>query len=158
SWLGRALAVAGLTIAVLAPLIGVWVEDPHRRRVALTALTGLAVTLTCAMSLIRERPEYLFPGLALLAATAACGDLASVPYNAMLRQLSTPENSGRISGYGLAAGFSGSVLLVLGGFSGFISRNGGSRGLLHLPAGDGMNVQMAMLFAAGWLVVFAPPL
>ncbi|HME74479.1 MAG TPA: MFS transporter [Mycobacterium sp.] len=158
SWLGRALAVAGLTIAVLAPLIGVWVEDPHRRRVALTALTGLAVALTCTMSLIRERPEYLFPGLALLAATAACGDLASVPYNAMLRQLSTPENSGRISGYGLAAGFSGSVMLLLVVYFGFISGKGATRGLLHLPAGDGMNVRMAMLFAAGWLAVFALPL
>ena len=158
SWLGRALAVAGLTIAVLAPLIGVWVEDPHRRRVALTALTGLAVALTCTMSLIRERPEYLFPGLALLAATAACGDLASVPYNAMLRQLSTPENSGRISGYGLAAGFSGSVMLLLVVYFGFISGKGATRGLLHLPAGDGMNVRMAMLFAAGWLVAFALPL
>ena len=158
SWLGRALAVAGLTIAVLAPLIGVWVEDPHRRRVALTALTGLAVTLTCTMSLIRERPEYLFPGLALLAATAACGDLASVPYNAMLRQLSTPENSGRISGYGLAAGFSGSVMLLLVVYFGFISGKGATRGLLHVPAGDGMNVRMAMLFAAGWLAVLALPL
>jgi len=32
SWLGRALATAGLTIAVLAPVIGVWVEDARRRR------------------------------------------------------------------------------------------------------------------------------
>ncbi|MGH3597199.1 MAG: MFS transporter, partial [Mycobacterium sp.] len=107
SWLGRALGVAGLTIALLAPLIGVWVEDPRRRRMALTVLTGLAVTLTCAMSLIRDRPEYLWPGLALLAAAAACGDLASVPYNAMLRQLSTPAKSGRISGFGWASGYAG---------------------------------------------------
>jgi MFS transporter, UMF1 family len=158
SWLGRALAVAGVTIALLAPLIGVWVEDPHRRRVALTVLTGLAVALTCAMSLIRERPEYLWPGLALLAAAAACGDLASVPYNAMLRQLSTPHNSGRISGFGLAAGFSGSVMLLLVVYFGFISGKGATRGLLHVSAGDGMNVRMAMLFAAGWLAVLALPL
>jgi MFS transporter, UMF1 family len=158
SWLGRALAVAGVTIALLAPLIGVWVEDPHRRRVALTMLTGLAVALTCAMSLIRERPEYLWPGLALLAAAAACGDLASVPYNAMLRQLSTPQNSGRISGFGLAAGFSGSVMLLLVVYFGFVSGKGATRGLLHLPAADGMNVRTAMLFAAGWLAVLALPL
>ena len=31
-------------------------------------------------------------GLVLLAATAACSDLARVPYNAMLRQLSTPRD------------------------------------------------------------------
>jgi MFS transporter, UMF1 family len=158
SWLGRALAVAGVTIALLAPLIGVWVEDPHRRRVALTVLTGLAVALTCAMSLIRARPEYLWPGLALLAAAAACGDLASVPYNAMLRQLSTPQNSGRISGFGLAAGFSGSVMLLLVVYFGFVSGKGATRGLLHLPAADGMNVRTAMLFAAGWLAVLALPL
>jgi MFS transporter, UMF1 family len=158
SWLGRALAVAGVTIALLAPLIGVWVEDPHRRRVALTVLTGLAVALTCAMSLIRERPEYLWPGLGLLAAAAACGDLASVPYNAMLRQLSTPQNSGRISGFGLAAGFSGSVMLLLVVYFGFVSGKGATRGLLHLPAADGMNVRAAMLFAAGWLAVLALPL
>ncbi|HWF68587.1 MAG TPA: MFS transporter, partial [Mycobacterium sp.] len=158
SWLGRALAVAGVTIALLAPLIGVWVEDPHRRRVALTLLTGLAVALTCTMSLIRERPEYLWPGLALLAATAACGDLASVPYNAMLRQLSTPQTSGRISGFGLAAGFMGSVGLLLVVYFGFISGKGASRGLLDLSAADGMNVRTAMLAAAGWLAVFALPL
>jgi MFS transporter, UMF1 family len=158
SWLGRALGVAGLTIALLAPLIGVWVEDPHRRRTALTVITGLAVALTSAMSLIRDRPEFFWPGLALFAAAAACGDLAGVPYNAMLRQLSTPEKSGRISGFGLAAAFVGSVMLLLVVYFGFISGKGATRGLLHLPAGDGMNVRLAMLFAAGWFAVFALPL
>ena len=158
SWLGRALAIAGLTIAVLAPVIGVWVEDPRRRRVVLTALTGLAVTLVSAMSLIRDRPQYLLPGLALLAAAAACGDLASVPYNAMMRQLTTPQNSGRISGLGLAAAFVGSVLLLLVVYFGCIAGTGATRGFLQLPVADGMNVRIAMLVAAGWFVLFASPL
>ena len=81
SWLGRALGVAGLIIALMAPLIGVWVEDPHRRRVSLTALTGLTVAVASAMSLIREQPEYFWLGLALLGAAAASSDLATVPYN-----------------------------------------------------------------------------
>jgi UMF1 family MFS transporter len=158
SWLGRALGVAGLIIALLAPVIGVWVEDPHRRRMALTVLTGLAVALTSAMSLIRDRPEYLWPGLALLAAEAACADLASVPYNAMLRQLSTPEKSGRISGFGWASGYVGSVLLLLVVYLGFISGKGDTRGLLHLSTTDGFNVRAAMLLAAAWFAVFALPL
>ncbi len=158
SWLGRALSVAGLTIAVLAPLIGVWVEAPRRRRLALTLLTGLAVTFTSLMSLIRDDPRYLLPGLVLLAATAACSDLASVPYNTMLKELSTPESAGRISGFGWAAGYAGSVLLLLIVYLGFISGKGPTRGLLHLTTHDGLNVRGAMLLAAAWLAVFATPL
>ncbi len=158
SWLGRALSVAGLTIALLAPLIGVWVDAPRRRRLVLTLLTGLAVTFTCLMSLIRDDPRYLLPGLVLLAATAACGDLASVPYNTMLKQLSTPESAGRISGFGWAAGYAGSVVLLLVVYLGFISGKGPTRGLLHLSTHDGLNVRAAMLLAAAWLAVFATPL
>ena len=76
----------------------------------------------------------------------------------MLRQLSTPENSGRISGFGLAAAYVGSVMLLLVVYFGFISGKGVARGLLHVSAGDGMNVRLAMLLAAGWFAVFALPL
>ncbi|MGB9227761.1 MFS transporter [Mycobacterium sp.] len=158
SWLGRAGAIAGVTIALLAPVVGVWVETPHRRRVTLGLLTGVAVALTCVMSLIREDPRYFLPGLALLAATAACSDLASVPYNAMLRQLSTPSSAGRISGFGWAAGYSGSVLLLMLIYAGFMSGSGSTRGLLGLPSHDGLNVRAAMLLAAAWFALLALPL
>ncbi|MBW0014441.1 MFS transporter [Mycobacterium sp.] len=162
SWLGRAGAIAGLTVALLAPAVGVWVESPHRRRVALGVLTGLAVAFTCTMFLIRDRPGFLWAGLVLLGATAACGDLASVPYNAMLRQLSTPQTAGRISGLGWAAGYFGSVLLLLVIYTGFISGSGSGpgavRGLLRVPVHDGLYVREAMLVAAAWLAVLALPL
>lgn len=158
SWLGRTLAVSGLTVAAIAPVIGVWVAAPHRRRVTLAVLTGTATVLTASMSLIRDEPAYLAPGLLLLALTAACGDLASVPYNAMLRQLSTPQNSGRISGFGWAAGYAGSVVLLLLVYGGCIAGSGPTRGLLNLPTEGGLNVRVAMLVAAVWLAVFALPL
>jgi UMF1 family MFS transporter len=106
SWLGRALTVAGICVALLAPATGVWVNAPHRRRTALAVLTGLVVIMTSAMSLVRADYHYLWLGLVLLACAAACSDLATVPYNAMLRQLSTGENSGRISGSVRPQGFS----------------------------------------------------
>lgn len=158
SWLGRVLTIAGLTVAVLAPVTGVWVQAPRMRRGALTVLTAGAVVLTASMSIIREDPSYLFLGLGLVAATAACTDLASVPYNAMLRQLSTPENSGRISGFGWASGYVGSVVLLLIVYVGFIEGSGDTRGLLGIPAADGQNVRSAMLLTAAWLALFALPL
>lgn len=158
SWLGRALTVSGLAVAVLAPLTGVVASDPRRRRIALTVLSALAVAFTASMVLIRADPRYLGAGLALLALTAACGDLASVPYNAMLRQLSTPRTAGRISGLGWAAGYTGSVLLLMIIYTGFIMGEGPTRGLLDLPVEDGWNIRMAMVMAACWFAVLALPL
>lgn len=158
SWLGRSLAVAGLTIAVLAPVVGVWVEAPHRRRVVLTVLSALAVVSTSAMFLIRDDPSYLWAGLVLLSATAACGDLAGVPYNAMLRQVSTPQTAGRVSGLGAASGFTGSVVLLLLVYFGFIAGTGPVRGLLRVPVHDGLYVRTAMLLTAAWFAVLALPL
>ena len=158
SWLGRTLAISGLTVAAVAPLVGVWVAAPRRRRVTLAVLTGTAVVLIASMSTIRDTSAYLAPGLVLLALTAACGDLASVPYNAMLRQVSTPANSGRISGFGWAAGYAGSVVLLLVVYLGFVAGSGPTRGLLGLSVEGGQNVRAAMWLTAAWLAMFALPL
>jgi MFS transporter, UMF1 family len=157
SWLARALTVAGIVVALLAPVTGVWVDAPRRRRRTLGALTATVVLLTSAMSLIRDNPSYLWAGLALFAATAAFGDLASVPYNAMLRQLATSETRGRVSGFGWAAGYVGSVVLLIVVYGGFISGAGPTRGMLHIPTAGGQNVRAAMLMAAAWMAVFALP-
>ena len=158
SWLGRAMTVAGVTVAALAAATGAWVDAPRRRRLALAGLTATAVLLTASMSLVRDDPRYLWLGLALLAAEAACSDLASVPYNAMLRQLATPQTAGRVSGFGWAAGYGGSVMLLLIVYLGFISGHGPTRGLAHIPTADGLNVRAAMLLTAAWFLVFALPL
>jgi MFS transporter, UMF1 family len=158
SWLGRVLTIAGLFVAALAPATGVLVDAPHRRRTVLTLLTGVVVALTSAMSLIRADYHYLWPGLVLLACTAAFSDLATVPYNAMLRQLSTPDTSGRISGFGSAAGYFGSVLLLVIVYLGFITGDGDGRGLLGLPHDAGQNVRAAVLLTAAWFTLFALPL
>jgi MFS transporter, UMF1 family len=158
SWLGRVLTMAGLSVALLAPATGIWVDAPHRRRRALAVLTGVVIALTAAMSLIRADYHYLWPGLILLACTAACSDLSTVPYNAMLRQLSTADTSGRISGLGSAAGYFGSVVLLLIVYLGFIQGDGPTRGLLGIAATGGQPVRAAVLLAAAWFALFALPL
>jgi UMF1 family MFS transporter len=157
-WLGRALTVSGLVVAVLAPATGIWVDAAHRRRRVLAALTGAAIVLTASLSMIRDDPSYLWAGLALLACTAACSDLATVPYNAMLGELSTPATSGRVSGFGSAAGYFGSVALLLMVYLGLIAGEGDTRGLLGISAADGWPVRLAMLLTAAWFALFALPL
>jgi UMF1 family MFS transporter len=144
SLLGWALFFSGATVAVLAPITGVWVDAPHRRRKTLGVLTAMVVALTAAMSLIRDDARYLSVGLLLLGFTAACNDLASVPYNAMLRQLTTPATYGKVSGFGWAAGYIGTMALLVIVYACFMS--GGSQ-----------NVPAAMLLTAAWMAVFALP-
>jgi MFS-type transporter involved in bile tolerance (Atg22 family) len=158
SWLGYAMAIAGVVVAFFAPIAGVWADDPGRRRFMLFVFSGACTALTAAMALIRDDPAYLLPGLVLLALTAACCDLAAVPYNAMLRQLTTPQTVGRVSGLGSAAGFIGTVVLLLVVFLGFVDDDGGSAyGLLGLPGDDGQHVRAAMLLTAAWFALFALP-
>lgn len=155
SWLGWAMFAVGLAVALLAPAVGIWVDAPQRRRRVLAVMTGAAVAFTAAMSLIRDDHRYLLPGLILLACTAACNELATVPYNAMLRQLSTPETSGRISGLGLAMGYGGSVVLLLLAYVGFMAGDGG---VLGIQTEDGQNVRAVMLLTAVWFALFALPM
>lgn len=158
SWLGWAMATAGVLVAFFAPIAGVWADDPARRRFMLFVFSGACTALTAAMWLIRDEPTDLLPGLVLLALTAACCDLAAVPYNAMLPQLTTPKTVGRVSGLGSAAGFIGTVVLLLVVFLGFVDDDGGSTyGLLRLSGEDGQNVRAAMLLTAAWFALFALP-
>jgi UMF1 family MFS transporter len=157
SWLGWALGAAGLVVALMAPVTGVWVDAPWRRRRALGVLSAVSAMLTLAMTLVRDDYRYLALGLVLLAATSASTDLASVPYNAMLRQLSTPQTSGQISGLGYGLGYFGSVVLLLVIYFGFVSGGGDHTGVLGLAAADGQNVRTAMVFTAIWFALFALP-
>jgi UMF1 family MFS transporter len=158
SWLFRALAASGIVVALLAPVTGVWVDAPWRRRRVLAVLSAVVVALTASMNLVRDDYHYLWLGLLLMAGTAACAELSTVPYNALLRQLSTPQTSGRISGFGFGMGYFGSVMLLLIVYVTLISGDGDTRGLLEVPTADGQNVRAAMLLAAVWFAVFALPI
>jgi len=76
----------------------------------------------------------------------------------MLRQLTTPETSGRVSGFGWAAGYVGSMVLIVVVYAGFITGGGPTVGLLNIPTADGQTVRAAMLVAAAWMAAFAMPL
>jgi UMF1 family MFS transporter len=58
----------------------------------------------------------------------------------------------------LAAGYFGSVVLLLAVYVGFIAGTGDTRGALGIPAADGQPVRYAVLLAAAWFAVFAMPL
>ncbi|NUS45219.1 MAG: MFS transporter [Mycobacteriaceae bacterium] len=157
AWLGWSLGLAGFLIAVLAPVSGQRYDATGKRKRSLGVLTGLTVAVMAAMVAVRDTPGYLWLGLLLLGSASILAELAQVPYNAMLRQVSTPASVGRISGFGWAMGYVGGIVLLLICYGGFIVGKGEHRGVLGVATDGGLNVRLAVLVAAVWFAAFALP-
>ncbi|MFD4368097.1 MFS transporter [Rhodococcus sp. NPDC058521] len=157
TWLGWALGIAGFVIAVTAPVTGQRFDATGRRKWALGLLTFATVGCMAGMFFVRDSYQYLWLGLVLLAAGSVIFELANVPYNAMLRQVSTPSNIGRVSGFGWAMGYFGGIVLLLLCYFGFISGEGDTRGLLGLTTDGGLNIRLVALLGAVWFAVFTVP-
>lgn len=158
SWLGWGLTIAGLLIAVLAPVLGARADDRGRRKAWLGIHTAVVVLVSASMVLVRPDPDALTAnlllGIALLATGNVFFELAGVNYNAMLSQVSTPATFGRVSGIGWGAGYLGGIVLLLILFVGFINPEVGWFGV---TADDGLNIRISVLLSAVWFAVFAVP-
>jgi MFS transporter, UMF1 family len=158
AWLGYALGAAGLVIALAAPVIGQRADSAGRRKLSTTVWTVLTVVSMAALFVVRDDSAYLWIGLVLLGLGSIFYELAAVSYNAMLVQVCTPANMGRISGFGWSMGYFGGIVLLLAVYTGLIAGDGDTRGFLAVPNEGGLNIRVVALVAAVWFLVFALPL
>nr|WP_206072463.1 MFS transporter [Antrihabitans stalactiti] len=157
TWFSWSLGIAGFFVAVLAPISGQYFDASGRRKRSLGVLSALTVVLMAAMFFVKDSYQYLWLGLVLLGLASIAAELAVVPYNAMLRQVSTPETIGRVSGFGWAMGYFGGIVLLLVSYFGFIAGHGDTRGLLGIATEDGLNIRLVALLAAVWYLCFTIP-
>ena len=109
SLVNGATAASALLVVVSAPLLGA-VADLRQRRVPyLAALTVVAVVLTAALDVAGG----IVVGLALFVAADLAYQSALVFYNALLPAASAGRGAGKISGYGTAAGYMGSIIALV---------------------------------------------
>ena len=155
AWLGYSTGLAGLIPAPIAPVIGQRADAAGRRKRATGVWTILCVVSIVALFWVRPDYHWLAYGLVLLGFGAIFYELATVSYNAMLRQVSTPETMGRVSGFGWSMGYFGGIVLLLAVYLGLIVGEGG---LLGAPTADALNVRLVALVAALWFAVLAVPL
>jgi len=160
--ISTALTIAGLLIALLAPVLGQRSDGSGRRKLWLAVNTGLVVAAMAAMVLVAPVPGYLVFGAALLAVGNIFFEFASVNYNAMLVQVSTPKTIGKVSGFGWGLGYVGGIVLLLVLLVAFLQGFGveGRGGLLAVPTGTeggAWDVRWAVLVSATWFAVFAVP-
>src|SRR5215204_4443667 len=101
-----ATAVSALLVVLTAPVLGAIADLRQRRVPYLIVLTAIAVALTAALDVAGG----IVVGLALFVAADLAYQSALVFYNALLPVVSAGRGAGRISGYGTAVGYVGTIL------------------------------------------------
>lgn len=154
TWMGISSAVAGVIIALIAPISGKRSDAGGRRRRSLGIFSALMLLTMIGLFWVENDPAFLFLGLALMAAGNVFSEFAAVSYNSMLPQISTRATMGRISGFGWAMGYFGGIFLLLICYVGFIAPEVGWFGV-----GDdgGLRYRAVALMAAVWFAIFALP-
>lgn len=146
--------VAGIVLALLAPLMGAWGDRVRHRRALLAGSTLVTITSMAACFFVKPENSYLYLGAGLLAFASVVQDIAGVFYNGMLPHISNPRTVGRISGTAWALGYLGGVVCLVVALFGFILDGG----MLGLPTGEAFNVRCVALFCALFMLVFSIPL
>jgi UMF1 family MFS transporter len=115
---GFATAAAGLTIALLSPVLGAIADANGRRKPWIAAFGAMLVFGSCLMWFGRPGDLSVIPPLLLAYSVATVGvEFAIVFNNSMMLSLVPPDRIGRLSGTGWATGYVGGILslvLVLG--------------------------------------------
>ncbi|OYO22008.1 MFS transporter [Enemella dayhoffiae] len=143
--------VAGIVVALAAPVVGAWGDRVRNRKAVLGVLTLLVVACIAACWFVRPEDQYLFLGAGLIAGAQVFQGMAEIFYNAMLTQISTPATIGRISGTAWGLGYFGGVICLVVAAIGFVQN------ALGLPEADSLNIRGIALFCAAWLLIMSVP-
>ena len=110
AWLvNLATAVSALLVFFTAPVLGAMADLRQRRVPYLVVLTVISVLLTAGLDLAGG----VVVGVTLFVAADLSYQSALVFYNALLPAVAAGRGAGRISGYGTAAGYVGTILALI---------------------------------------------
>ena len=152
SGLGWAITIAGVLIAVLAPVLGQRADVTGRRKVWLGGATAALIATMFALFFVQASPGFFVLGISLIAAGTVFSEIAGVNYNAMLVQVSTPKTVGKVSGLGWGLGYIGGIIaLVLVVVATTFDWWG-------MPTDNGLAYRVIAIGCAVWALLFAWPI
>ena len=134
-------------VAVLSPILGAAADVGTGKKRFLAVFTALCIAATAGLFFMQA--SMVFWGMVLLVLANVGFEAGLVFYDAFLPEITTERSLGRVSGYGFALGYTGSLVtlavtypLYAAGFS----------------ADNLFNIRVSFLVAAGFFFAFAMPI
>ena len=154
-WLGISGVVAGVLIALIAPIVGRRADTSGRKKFWLMVNTYLFAATIGLMFFVAPSEDFFVFGLVLLAAGGIFFEFATVNYNSMLNEVARPHERGKISQFGWGLGYIGGIILLVMAL--WIIQFGGAE-LLGIPDTDALSVRVVMVLSMFWVIIFSIPL
>lgn len=151
---GNIVGIAGVVIAILAPILGAVADQSGRRKPWLIIFTLLCVISSAMLwTVTPDQSQFwtaaLWVGLGTLGA-----EFAFIFYNSMLPHLARPERTGRWSGWAWGLGYVGGIASLVVALYGFIEADGT---FFNLDRDAAEHVRATFVLVAVWYLVFALP-
>lgn len=152
---GNALALSGLAVAFLAPILGALADQGGRRKPWIAGFTALAVVSAAGLWWAKPDPAFAILVLVLVAIGNAAFEFGQVFYNAMLPDIAPRARVGRVSGWAWSLGYAGGLVCLALALVLFVQDD---LALVPLDREAAEHVRITGPFVALWLAVFALPL
>jgi MFS transporter, UMF1 family len=138
-WWGRAISFSMLFVALSSPFLGGIADYAGSRKRLLGVYTLLAVTAISCFSLLM--PGAALAGFFLIALANIGMEGGLVFYNSFLPSIAPAEYQGRVSGWGFAVGYAGSILSLF----------------IALPLVKAGKLDLVWFMVAGFFALFSLP-
>jgi MFS transporter, UMF1 family len=152
SGLGLWTTLAGILIAVLAPVLGQRADASGRRKAWLAGATGGMVLCMLALWFVEEDPAYFVFGAIVIGLGSVLSEIAGVNYNAMMVSVATPKTVGKVSGLGWGLGYVGGILMLVL----VVIATGAD--WWGMPTDNGLAFRVIAVACAVWALVFVWPI
>ncbi|MBN1396612.1 MAG: MFS transporter [Bacteroidetes bacterium] len=144
---GSSFSISMIIVALLSPVLGAIADNGAGKKRFLGIFTSICILSTALLFFVYN--GMIITGMILLILANIGFEAGLVFYDAFLPEISTEKSYGRVSGYGYALGYAGSLFtlalaypLYAGGFS----------------EANLLNIRISFLIAAGCFFLFSLPL
>lgn len=110
---GTAIGLAGLVVAITAPVLGAMGDQSGSRKPWIGSFTLICVVATALMWFVEPSSDFVWLALILASVATISSELSLVFYNSLLPRLASPDRVGRWSGWSWGIGYAGGVLSLL---------------------------------------------